>query len=190
MGKITLADVSQNLSLEESDNMPGIKAQVLYFDWDDVKTWPTMPANAGGDVALAAAGVWVGDVVFNTGKKAYKLDFTEDTGEFSIKTAGETGGEFCEYERKLIQARIRKESMGLFNALKGKKLGFIVTDANGETYLMADANRSATLKPGEGFKTGKSGSNERNQSSLDFIYRCPRALMYEGKVAELLTAAP
>ena len=186
---VTLADIDQNLSCAEQDNMGGIIPVLIYGYWDDVKTWPDLPAVVASTVpTLEEAGVLKGDVVMATGAKAYKLNFTDDTGEFKISPQGEAGGESFLNELTIISARIRKVILGFMNATKGRKMFFIVQDNNGTYYLMGDKHRGAKLATGDGAATG-ANATARNQITLKFNYNSPRALVYEGDVANILIAA-
>lgn len=186
---VTLADIDQALSCSEQDNMGGIIPLLIFFYWDAVKTWPDLPAVAEASVpSLDVAGAWKGDVVMATGEKAYKFNFTDDTGSFKISPQGEEGGISYLYELNIVSAQIRKQILGFMNACKGRKMGFIVQDNNGNYYLMGDKNRGAKLATGDGATTGTKPT-DLNQTTLKFQYNCPRALMYEGDVTNLLTAA-
>ena len=186
---VTLADIDQALSCEDQDNMGGLVPQIIYFYHEDVKTWPDKPAVAEAVIpTLEVAGEWKGDLVMATGAKAYKMDFTDDTGEFKITPQGEDGGMSFLYELSIISAKIRKQILGFMNACKGRKMGFIVQDNNGNYYLMGDKNRGAKLASGDGSTTG-ANATARNQTTMKFQYNCPRALIYDGDVINILTAA-
>jgi hypothetical protein len=186
---VTLADIDQNLSCSEQDNMGGIVPSLIFGYWDDVKAWPDFPAVAEAAVpTLEEAGALKGDVVMATGAKAYKFTFTDDAGEFKISPQGEQDGESYLYELSIVSARIRKQIFGFMNATKGRKMFFIVQDNNGEYYLMGDKRRGAKMSTGDGAATGTSAT-ARNQTTMKFHYTCPRALVYEGDVANILTAA-
>jgi hypothetical protein len=187
---VNLADIDLNLSCAEQDNMGGIAPVVIFGYADEVGTWPDFPAATGNTaIDMEAAGALDGDVVMATGCRAYKFEFTDDVGSFTIAPQGENGGESFLYTLSIINAKIRKKILGFVNAVKGKKIFFIVQDNNGVYYLMGDAKRGARLaNDSEGFVTG-TNPTERNQASLNFTYSCPRALCYEGDVTNLLTAS-
>lgn len=187
---VNLADIDLNLACADQDNMGGIAPVVIFGNADEVGTWPELPTPESGAAALSmeAAGALVGDLVMASGNRAYKFEFTDDVGSFSIKPQGEQGGESFLYTLSIINAKIRKKILGFVNAVKGKKIFFIVQDNNGVFYLMGDDKRGARLaNDSEGFTTG-SNPTERNQASLNFTYSCPRALVYEGDTENLLTA--
>lgn len=188
---INLADIDTNLSCSDQDNMGGIVPVVIFGYADEVGTWPEKPTPEAAETAIdmEKAGALVGDVVMNEGCRAYKFEFTDDVGSFSIKPQGENGGESFLYTLSIINAKIRKKILGFVNAVKGKKIFFIVQDNNGVYYLMGDAKRGARLaNDSEGFVTG-TNPTERNQASLNFTYSAPRALCYEGDTEHLLTVA-
>lgn len=186
---VNLADIDLNLSCAEQDNMGGIAPVVIFGYADEVGAWPELPTPESGAAALdlEAAGALDGDLVMASGNRAYKFEFTDDVGSFTIKPQGEQGGESFLYTLSIINAKIRKKILGFVNAVKGKKIFFIVQDNNGLFYLMGDAKRGARLaNDSEGFTTG-SNPTERNQAALNFTYSCPRALVYEGDTENLLT---
>ena len=185
---IALDDINEALDCASLDNMGGIVPSVIYGYWDEVATWPKLPSKTEAPIALDAAGAWVGDLAMKEGCRAYKMDFTEDTGEFKITDQGELGGESFLYDLTFISARMRKKVFGFENATKGRKMFFIVTDANGVQYLMGDAARGAHRASGDGSTTGGSAT-ARNQTTLHYVYSCPRKLVYEGDTAPLLTPA-
>ena len=188
---INLADIDTNLSCSDQDNMGGIVPVVIFGYADEVGTWPEKPTPEAAETAIdmEKAGALVGDVVMNKGCRAYKFEFTDDVGSFSIKPQGENGGESFLYTLSIINAKIRKKILGFVNAVKGKRIFFLVQDNNGVYYLMGDAKRGARLaNDSEGFVTG-TNPTERNQASLNFTYSAPRALCYEGDTEHLLTEA-
>lgn len=187
---INLADIDLGLSCAEQDNMGGIVPQVIYGNCDDVETWPTKPAEAtvGSGISLEAAGTLVGDLVMKTGCRAYKFDFTDDTGSFTIKPQGEKGGESFIETLMFIAQKIRKILLGFMNATKGRKIFFLVKDNNGQWYLMGDQDHGAMLvADSEGANTG-AAYTERNHVGLTFTYNTPRAFVYEGDTEDILTA--
>ncbi len=174
----------------DQDNMGGITPSVHAFNWHDVASWPDLPSPpAEGAMSYDTAGAWKGDLIMKSGKKAVKIDFTEDTGLLSISDQGETGGISFKYELNMVFAKMRSQVFGFENATKSRRMGFIVTDSNGTMYLLGDKNRGAVREAGDGSTTG-TVSGDRNQSSVKFTYPCPRKLVYTGDVDALLTAAP
>jgi len=192
MSRVNLESIDHNL---EGGNMSGIVPQLIYGYLEDVAVWPTEPAptvalGVTTPLTLAAAGALVGDVVMKAGTRAFTLDFTEDTGLFKINVVGENDGGHFEYDLTIIKAKIRKIILGFQNASVDRKMFFIVTDENSQTYLMGSKTRGCGLQTGgDGNTTGTTGS-DRNQSSLSYKFRTRRALVYEGDTEDLLTLVP
>lgn len=187
---IELADIDELVSCEDIDNLAGIVQSVIYFYWEDVATWPDLPKpleNAA--MTLEKAGAWDGDVAMKSGCRAYKLIFTEDSGELTITDQGETGGESCRYELTITRAKMSKVIFGFENATRGRRLGMIVTDKNGNHYLLGDKLNAAHKVAADASTTGKSGT-ELNKTPMKFAYDCPRKLMYTGDTTKLLTLVP
>lgn len=184
-----LSDIDLALSCAERDNMGGIVSQVIYGYCEDVATWPTRPVATTAPLSLEAAGTLVGDVVMKSGTKAYTFDFTDDTGSFTIKPQGEAGGESFVEELSIIAAKIRKKILGFMNAVKGRKMFFIVQDNNGQWYLMGDKWHGARLASDSDGSTTGAAYTERNQTTLKFQYNTPSAFVYEGDTENLLTVA-
>ena len=191
--QISLADIDHNL---DGGNMAGIIPQIIYGYHEDVDVWPAEPAATivGGEVTvpmtLAAAATLTGDVVMKAGTRAFTLDFTEETGNFKINTAGEVDGEYCEYNLEFIKAKITATVLGFMNAALDRKMFFIVPDENGNKYLMGDSRRGASFVPGgDGANTGK-GGNDRNQTSMAFKFKRRKAYIYAGDTADVLVQVP
>lgn len=184
-----LSDIDPALECDAQDNMGGIVPALIVGYHNEVATWPDVPVPSEAALSLDAAGALKGDVVMANGCKAYKFHFTDNTGSFSIKMQGETGGESFLMELSIVAARIRKKILGLMNAAKGRKLFFIVTDNNDLNYLMGDKRRGAILATDSDGATTGASPTERNQTTLKFQFTSPRALAYEGDCENLLTAA-
>lgn len=186
MKTISLADIDHNMG--HNGNMSGIVPQLIYGYHEDVGVWPTEPEPvADTAIAIAAAGALVGDLTMKSGTKAYKLDLTEDEGEFKMAPVGETDGGHWEYDLSIVKAKIAKTILGFMNAAQSRKMFFIVTDENETMYLMGSKRRGATfVNGGDGSTTGKNGS-DRNQTTLNFKFRCAKALIYEGDIDSILT---
>lgn len=184
-----LADIDPAFECDAQDNMGGIVESVIFGYHNEVATWPDYPTSSDAALSLEKAGALEGDVVMANGCKAYKFNFTDNTGSFTIKPQGETGGESFLMELALVSARIRKKILGFLNATKGRKLFFIVEDNNGTKYLMGDSRRGAILASDSDGATTGTTATERNQTTLKFQYNTPRALVYEGDCENILTAA-
>lgn len=187
---IGLEDLQFGQNCADQDNMGGITPSVLAFDWHDVAVWPKLPTRASdAPMDFEKAGAWNGDLVLKTGLKASIIEFTDDSGLLNITDQGETGGISFLYDLTMVFAKMRAEVFGFENATKSNRMGFIVTDSNGERYLLGDKGRGATRVTGDGSTTG-TASADRNQSSVRFNYSCPRKLIYTGDVDSLLKEAP
>lgn len=188
---VTLEDIAHDLGC---GNVAGIVPELIYGYHEDVLTWPTEPApTVVGEVTtpltMAAAGALVGDLIMKTGTKAFKMEFTDDAGQFAITTVGEKDGISVEETLDIVKAKIQKTILGFQNAAANRKMFFIVQDENGTYYLMGNKKRGASMvSGGDGAKTG-STSSDRNQVSLQFKYKCAHALTYEGDTSDILIPA-
>lgn len=187
---IQLADIEEAVNCSELDNLAGVVVELIYFYWNDVATWPDMPAPTTEDGAMTfeEAGAWSGDVVMKEGCRAYKLVFTDDSGELTITDQGEQGGESCLYELNVTRAKMSQVIFGFENATRGRRLGLIVTDKNGNRYLFGDKLNAARRVAADASTTGKVGT-DLNKTPLKFTYGCPRKLMYTGDVENILKIA-
>ena len=191
--QISLQDIDHNL---DGGNMSGIIPQLIYGYQEDVDVWPAEPAATvvAGEVTvpltLDASATLTGDLVMKTGTRAFKLDFTEETGNLKIAPVGEIDGEHFEYTLALIKAKITKTILGFMNAGIERKMFFIVPDENGNQYLMGDKRRGCTfVTGGDGATTGTT-SGDRNQTSISFKYRRRKAFVYEGDVEDMWVIVP
>ena len=186
---IQLADIDEAQLCADLDNVGGVIQELIYGYWDEVATWPDLPApTANAAMTFEEAGAWDGDVVMKAGSKAQKLVFTDETGELTLTDQGETGGESCKYELSVIRAKMTKQLFGFENAIRGRRIFIISKDKNGNAYLMGDKLTACRKVVADASTTGKAAS-ERNQLPLKFAYDCPRKLMYTGDTTALLTAA-
>lgn len=187
---IQLADIDEAVNCSELDNLAGVVTSLIYFYWNDVATWPDMPAPAteDGSMTFEEAGAWEGDVVMKEGCRAYQLVFTDDSGELTITDQGETGGESCLYELNVTRAKMSQVIFGFENATRGRRLGLIVTDKNGNRYLFGDKLNAARRVAADASTTGKVGT-DLNKAPLKFTYGCPRKLMYTSDVENILKIA-
>ena len=184
---ISLSNIDEALSCQEQDNMGGIVPKLIFGYWDDVEVWPEWPSPAASSsLSLEDAGVITGDLSMMLTKCAYQIEFSPDTGSFSIAPQGEQGAISFLYTLTFINKRIRKLILGFLNAAKNRKMFFIVQDSNGVWYLMGDTRRAALLQPSDGAVTG-TAATDINQVTIQFNYVCPRALCYEGDVEDILT---
>ena len=166
--------------------MGGLVPQLIYGYWDDVNVWPDWPApTSNSALTLEAAGAIAGDLQMKTQTTAFKMDFTEEQGSFSIAPQGDPGAISFLYSLNIINRRTRKKLLGFMNAAKNRKMFFIVQDANGVWYLMGDKARGARMASSDGATTG-TASTDSNQVALTFTYTSPRALVYEGDTDDIL----
>lgn len=186
---INLADMDAAVSCADYDNLGGIVQQLIYGYYDDVATWPELPAGTdSAAIDITTAGKWVGDIVMKSGKRAYRMEFTDEQGEFTMADQGEVGGESVLCQLDIVKAKINSTILGFMNATRGRKMFFIVTDKNGVSYLMGDKLNAAKKVPGDAVTTGKA-TTDLNRVPLRFTYVCPRNLVYEGDTKKLLEAA-
>ena len=187
---VELADIDEAVSCADLDNLAGVVQSLIYGYWEDVASWPDLPAPSGEASAMsfAEAGAWDGDLVMKEGCRAYQLVFTDDSGELTITDQGETGGESCKYELAIVRAKMTQVIFGFENATRGRRLFMIVTDKNGNRYLMGDKLNAAKKIAADASTTGKAGT-ELNKTPLKFNYSCPRKLMYLGDVVKILKVA-
>lgn len=185
---VNLADIDQAVNCAELDNVPGVAQEIIYGYWEDVATWPKLPAPVSEGMSLSEAGEWNGDLVMKTGTRAYKLVMTDDSGELTFTDQGETGGESVLMELSIHRAKISSVIFGFENATRGRRLFLIVKDRNGQFYLMGDQNVAAKRVAADATTTGKA-STDLNKVPLKFSYTCPRKLIYTGDVSNILTIA-
>ena len=187
---VELSDIDEAISCQDLDNLAGTVQELIYFYWNDVDSWPDLPAPSteDGTMSLEEAGAWDGDVVMKAGTCAHKLVFTDDSGELTITDQGEVGGESCLYELNITRAKMSKVIFGFENATRGRRLGLIVTDKNGERYLFGDKLNAARRVAADASTTGKAGT-DLNKVPMKFTYACPRKLMYTGDVENILKVA-
>lgn len=191
---INLSDIDHQLSCE-GGNMAGIVPEIIFGYHEDVAVWPTEPVptivgEVTTPVELEAAGALVGDITMKPGTRAFKMKFTEDSGNFSIVPVGEIDGAHFEYNLNIVKARISQTILGFMNAASQRKMFFIVPDENGEYYLMGNKRRGASyVTGGDGATTGTT-SSDRNQASMQFRFRSGKALVYGGTLDGLFTIIP
>lgn len=170
-------DINKNLT--NGENMGGIVQTVYFGLWKDVKTWPTKPENPTGLEENAAL---TGDIAMKDGKRMFELYITDDTGEFNVEPVGEVDGKSFVMHLNLFHPGLQKKILGFINAAKNDNLVFIVTDAEGQQYLMGDKLRPAVYQGApDGSGTGKETAARKGMSA-EFTYKTPNAYVYEGTV--------
>lgn len=178
---IALADIDEAINCADIDNVGGIVQEIGIAYADDIATWPELPAPAGNSstMDLATAGAWAGDLVQKTGKKFYKVIFTDETGAFTITQQGEQGAESYLYQLDISRAKMNAVIFGFENAIRGRKLVILVKDKNGVCYMMGDKLNAAKMVAADATTTGTAAS-DKNNVPLRFTYVCPRKLVYTG----------
>ena len=170
-------DINKNLPLGE--NMGGIK-QVVYFGfWADVETWPSKPSSPATIEENAAL---TGEIVMKAGKRMFSMYITDDTGEFQIESVGEVDGKSYVLHLNLFHPGLQKKILDFINAIKNDNLFFVVTDAEGQKYLMGDELRPAIFNGSpDGNGTGKATA-DRKGMSCEFIYKTNNVYVYDGNI--------
>ena len=66
---IELADIDEAVSCADLDNLAGVVQSLVYGYWEDVASWPDLPAPSGeaATMSFADAGAWDGDLVMKRG---------------------------------------------------------------------------------------------------------------------------
>lgn len=186
---VALADLMDSVNCVDLDNRAGVATELLIGLADEVATWPDLPApESETPLTFAEAAVWDGALAFNEGCCMYRVTFTDEQAELKITEAGENGNEVVLYELDLSRYRMSKEFFGFLNAIKGRRLVLIVTDKNGNKYLMGDKLAPARKVAGDGGTSGRAATDV-NKHSIKFQYYCPRYLMYDGETDSLLKPA-
>jgi len=184
---IALADIDEAINCADIDNVGGLVQEIYIGYAEDVATWPKLPAPAGDSstMSLADAGTWNGDIVQKTGKKFFKVVYTDETGTFTITQQGEQGAESYLYQLDISRAKMNATIFGFENAIRGRKLVIIVKDKNGVCYLMGDSLNAAKMIAADASTTG-TAVTDKNNVPLRFTYACPRKLVYDGDTVNIL----
>ena len=53
---IELSDIDEAVLCADLDNLAGVVQSLVYGYWEDVASWPDMPAPSGEDAAMSFAG--------------------------------------------------------------------------------------------------------------------------------------
>lgn len=168
-----------NKNLPNGENMGGIVQKVYFGFHADVAGWPTKPVNPA---TVEENGELTGELTMKPGKRLFELYITDDTGEFNIESVGDVDGKSFVEHLTFFHPGLQKKILGFMNAAKNDNLVFIVTDAEGQMYLMGDAMRPAVYQGApDGNGTGKETS-ARKGISAEFTYKTPNAYVYTGNV--------
>jgi hypothetical protein len=170
-------DILKNLP--NGENMGGLVQSVYFGLHADVLTWPTKPSSP---TTLETNAVLTGDIVMNPGKRMFELYITDDTGQFSVEPVGEVDGKSFVMRLSMFHPGLQKKLLGFINSAKNENLVFVVTDAEGQQYLMGDELRPAVYQgsPDEA-GTGKETA-ARKGISMEFTYKTGNVYVYEGSV--------
>ena len=188
---IALADIDEAISCAELDNLAGVVQELLIGYWDDVETWPDLPAPAAanGQMTFDEAGKWAGTLTMAEGCYMHKFVMTENSGTITVTDQGEIGGESLRYQLDLSRAKMGSVIFGFLNATRGRRLVIIAKDKNGVQYLMGDKLNAARRVAADAATTGANGESDVNRVPIRFQYDCPRSLIYTGTTSSLLAPA-
>jgi hypothetical protein len=179
-GKIfTMEFTDINKNLPNGENMGGIR-QTVYFGFHaDVESFPEKPLNPQ---TLESNATLTGSIVMKTGKRMFRLYITDDTGEFNIESVGEVDGKSFVLHLKLFTPGLQKSVLGFMNSAKNDNLVFVVTDAEGQQYVMGDEMRPAVYQGApDGGGTGKETAARKGMSA-EFTYKTGNVYVYTGNV--------
>lgn len=185
---VNLSSISSAMNCIDYDNRGGIIAKMAVCYHDDVATFPDLPAASDSGMDLESAGKWDGELALKSGKKMVEIPFIEGEGEISISVSGDRGARCAHYELDIMRSKINATTMGLMNAFKDAGLVIVVTDGNGNKYLLGDELVPCYLVDGDGAKTGRART-DRNAATLNFEYYGQRFLLYDGDIEDLLKEA-
>jgi len=170
-------DISKNLP--NGENMGGIAQKVYFGFWNDVQSWPVKPSTPAD---IEENGVLTGSVEMKAGKRMFEMYITDDTGEFNVESVGEVDGKSYVLHLNLFHPGMQKKILGFMNAAKNDNLFFIVTDAEGQMYLMGDEMRPAVYQGApDGGGTGRETAARKGMSA-EFTYKTGNVYVYEGTV--------
>ncbi len=174
---IQFTDIAKNLT--DGQNMGGI-AQEVYFGYhSDVLTFPTKPTDPA---SIDLSAVLSGSLVMKPGKRMFKLYITDDTGEFKIETVGEVDGKSFVLHLSFFTPGLQDTVLGFMNASKNENLVFVVTDGEGQQYMLGDALRPAVFQGSpDGGGTGKETA-ARKGLSFEFTYKTANLFIFKGTV--------
>ncbi len=166
-------------NLPNGENMGGIVQKIYFGFWADVETFPTKPVTPA---TLEENASLTGNIVMKTGKRMFEMYITDDTGEFNVEPVGEVDGKSFVLHLNFFHPGMQKKILGFINAAKNDNLVFVVTDAEGQQYLMGDAMRPAVYQGApNGSGTGKETA-ARKGMSCEFTYKTGNVHVYTGTV--------
>ena len=166
-------------NLPNGENMGGIVQKIYFGFWADVETFPAKPVTPA---TLEDNASLTGNIVMKTGKRMFEMYITDDTGEFNVEPVGEVDGKSFVLHLNFFHPGMQKKILGFINAAKNDNLVFVVTDAEGQQYLMGDAMRPAVYQGApNGSGTGKETA-ARKGMSCEFTYKTGNVHVYTGTV--------
>ena len=166
-------------NLPNGENMGGIVQKIYFGFWADVETFPTKPVTPA---TLEENASLTGNIVMKAGKRMFEMYITDDTGEFNVEPVGEVDGKSFVLHLNFFHPGMQKKILGFINAAKNDNLVFVVTDAEGQQYLMGDEMRPAVYQGApNGSGTGKETA-ARKGMSCEFTYKTGNVHVYTGTV--------
>lgn len=178
---ITFTDIQELVSCE-GDNIPGTTAEVEIGLADDVMSWPDLPSGSEeSPLTFEAAGKITGNLTLKKDATRCKIVFTRNTGEFTLTEQGDPGSENVLAALTLERSKMTPEIFGFLNATRGRRLWALVTDKNGQKYLMGDKVNQAYRVAADAATTGKATS-DANKVPIRIEYVSPRHLIFTGEV--------
>ncbi|NQU87939.1 MAG: hypothetical protein HQ541_19495 [Mariniphaga sp.] len=177
-----LTNIDKNL--EDGSNMGGTIQEIYVGFHDDVETWPTKPATPAD---IAANGVLTGDLIMKPGKNLFQIYVTDDTGELSFESVGETDGKSFVQHVSVFHPGLQASILGFLNVAKNKNLVIGVKDNNDKVFILGDENRPAVyVGSPDGNGTSKETAGRRGVS-MEFTHKTNGIYQYTGTIP--LTAA-
>jgi hypothetical protein len=173
--------VNIDKNLPNGENMGGLAQYCIFGLWADVQTWPTAATNP---LTIEQYGEWTGDLVMKAGKRAFTFYSTDDAAELKFNPVGEKDGKSFQAELTIYNPGLKKKLLGFMAAAKNENLFFIVTDNEGQHYLLGDSRRAAHFESGEA-GTGRATS-DRKGVTMTFTFKTNTPRVYTGDVTTLL----
>lgn len=168
-----------NKNLPNGENMGGIVQKIYFGFWADVETFPAKPV---APATLEDNASLTGNIIMKPGKRMFEMYITDDTGEFNVEPVGEADGKSFVLHLRFFHPGMQRKILGFINAAKNDNLVFVVTDAEGQQYLMGDALRPAVYQGApDGSGTGKETAS-RKGISCEFTYKTGNVYVYTGTV--------
>lgn len=168
---INLANIDKNLT--NGNNQGGTGVKFYYGVWDYVASWPSL-----GSADLEGLVTTTGNVTMSAGKYMYRLYGTMDSCELKFEPVGDIDGFSFKATLEIFHPGMQKKILGFMSYIKNENLFFIVTDREGQKYLLGDANLPVKFMGG-GPTTGKK-TDDRKGSAMQFVWYCNAPQVYNG----------